>query len=78
LAYLDSWEASVRGRDGPFSAEERSNMLLSEETRLGLRMTSRFPIPFCFLSDSDYFLSSTLFPGAGTIPFLFARSKGIF
>ena len=40
LAYLDAWEKSVDERPG-FSEEEKKRMLLSSETRLGLRMTGK-------------------------------------
>ena len=39
LGYLDEWEASVMAREG-FSPAEKKTMLLSQETRDGLRMTS--------------------------------------
>eukprot|EP00731_Ephydatia_muelleri_P023298 Em0015g881a len=39
LKYLEDWERSVVGRSG-FSLAEKSNMLLSEETLYGLKMTS--------------------------------------
>lgn len=39
LAYLDSWEESVNGREG-YEHSDRKRMLLSSETLLGLRITS--------------------------------------
>lgn len=39
MAYLDNWEKSVNERP-EFSKEEKKRMLLSSETRLGLRMTT--------------------------------------
>ena len=39
LKYLDDWERSVNECPG-FSKPEKSNMLLSEETMHGLKMTS--------------------------------------
>ena len=38
LGFLADWEKSVEDRKG-FSKAERQKMLLSPETRLGLRMT---------------------------------------
>ena len=38
LKYLDDWEKAVQERPG-FSAEEKNTMLISHETRLGLRIT---------------------------------------
>ena len=38
LSYLDTWEESVKEREG-FSNAQQSMMLLSKETRLGLRIT---------------------------------------
>ena len=41
LPYLDAWEQSIEAREG-FSKEQKNRMLLSHETRLGLRMTSKY------------------------------------
>ena len=38
LPYLDRWEHSVKEREG-FSVAEQNKMLLSAETRLGLKFT---------------------------------------
>ena len=38
LKYLDDWEKSVEKREG-FAKEEKNLMMLSHETRLGLRIT---------------------------------------
>ena len=38
LPYLDSWEESVRKRKG-FAAKSKEKMLLTNTTRLGLRVT---------------------------------------
>ena len=38
LPYLEAWEKSVRSREG-FTAAQKQRMLLSSETRLGLKMT---------------------------------------
>ena len=38
LAYLDEWERSVNGRPG-FDAADKKQMLLSQETLLGLQIT---------------------------------------
>lgn len=38
LPYLESWESDVETRTG-FTKTEQDRMLLSHETRLGLRMT---------------------------------------
>lgn len=40
LGYLDDWEKSVKAREG-FSAAQKTAMLLSAETRLGLRITGK-------------------------------------
>lgn len=39
LTYLDDWEKSVSNRES-FTDSERKQMLLSQETLLGLRVTS--------------------------------------
>ena len=41
LPYLDKWEKSVEGRQDCSDADKK-RMLLSAETRLGLRMTGMF------------------------------------
>ena len=38
LAFLDEWERSVNGRPG-FDAADKKQMLLSQETLLGLQIT---------------------------------------
>ena len=38
MPYLDNWERSVQEREG-FSKAAKLKMLLSAETRLGLRIT---------------------------------------
>ena len=38
IAFLDKWEASVAARK-EFEKIEKNKMLLSEETRFGLRLT---------------------------------------
>ena len=43
LKYLDDWEKAVQERPG-FSAEEKNSMLISHETRLGLRITGEMYI----------------------------------
>ena len=43
LTYLNEWEASVKGREG-FEDVQKKQMLLSEQTLLGLRMTGDFII----------------------------------
>lgn len=40
LKYLDDWEISVNERQGNFTADDKTKMLLSSETMSGLRMTS--------------------------------------
>ncbi|XP_065894011.1 uncharacterized protein [Dysidea avara] len=45
LKYLDDWEKAVQERPG-FSAEEKNTMLISHETRLGLRITVHSFIEF--------------------------------
>lgn len=39
MTYLDNWEDSVMKREGNFIANERQFMMLSKETRFGLRLT---------------------------------------
>ena len=39
LSYLDKWESSVEAHGASFSKAEKERMLISAETRLGLRMT---------------------------------------
>ena len=40
IPYLDKWESSVKARpETSFSKSDKDRMLLSAETRLGLRMT---------------------------------------
>ena len=38
LGFLDKWEKSVEEREG-YTKKQKNNMLLSQETRLGLRLT---------------------------------------
>ena len=40
LSYLDHWRNSVKKRKGPFNAAERKQMLLSDITENGMRLTS--------------------------------------
>jgi len=40
LKYLDDWEKQVKERPG-FSKEQKNLMLISQETRLGLRITGK-------------------------------------
>ena len=42
MPYLSAWEESVMKRSGKFTKTERNRMLLSAETRLGLKMTCTF------------------------------------
>ena len=51
LPYLDKWEESVAAREGVFTEAQRLRMLLSVETRLGLRMTCKLK----YLNFSDYY-----------------------
>lgn len=39
LAYLDHWKASVKNRKGPFTTIERKQMMLSEVTQNGIKLT---------------------------------------
>jgi len=41
LPYLDAWEDSVKKREGEFEDSHRKRMLLSTETLLGIKMTSK-------------------------------------
>ena len=41
LSYLSEWERSVEARGSDYSEADRERMLLSAETRLGLRMTGK-------------------------------------
>lgn len=48
IPYLDKWESSVQGRpDSSFSKSDKERMLLSAETRLGLRMTGIVVVVTC-------------------------------
>lgn len=40
MPYLDRWEASVEARE-EFTKPEKKRMLLSQQTILGIRMTSK-------------------------------------
>ena len=42
LGYLEDWEKSVKGRPGEFTKTERNKMLLSAETRHGLKITCEY------------------------------------
>ena len=42
LSYLDHWKRSVESRKGPFSQAERKQMMLSDITQNGMRITSMF------------------------------------
>ena len=44
LGYLDEWENSVKKRPGTYTKTQRNMMLLSSQTRLGLRITCMTPI----------------------------------
>lgn len=44
LAYLDHWKRTVDQRKGPFSSTDRKQMLLSDITQNGMRITSKFYI----------------------------------
>lgn len=41
LGFLDQWEKSVEERPGEFTKTQRNKMLLSAETRMGLRITCK-------------------------------------
>lgn len=48
LGYLENWEAGVRERKG-FSAAQKSLMLLSRETREGLKMTGALALLYVYM-----------------------------
>ena len=57
LPYLDTWEQSVEAREG-FSKEEKTRMLLSRETRLGLCMNSKYAkYIYMMMCDCDVYFS---------------------
>lgn len=39
LSYLDHWKSSVEKRKGPFTPAERKQMMLSDVTQNGIRIT---------------------------------------
>ena len=41
LVYLDHWKRSVDKRRGPFSPADRKQMMLSDITQNGMRITSK-------------------------------------
>lgn len=41
MGYLESWEKSVEERPGVFTKTGRNMMMLSGETRLGLKITCK-------------------------------------
>ena len=45
LAYLTAWEESVESRTG-FTKKQKKKMLLSSETRLGIKMTGGYNLCF--------------------------------
>ena len=45
LSYINSWESSVQSREG-YNASQQNMMLLSRETREGLRITGMFYIRY--------------------------------
>ena len=45
IGYLDQWEESVHSLDG-MSKTQKNKMLLSPETRLGLRITGKIIVHF--------------------------------
>lgn len=51
LKYLDDWEKSVEKREG-FTKEEKNLMLLSHETRLGLRITGEDNLIYMYVYDA--------------------------
>ena len=46
--YLDKWEESVNNRTG-FTDAQKKAMLLSTETRNGLRMTSKYIVLYMLI-----------------------------
>ena len=42
LAYLDHWKLTVQKRAGPFSAADRKQMMLSDITQNGMRITGTY------------------------------------
>ena len=59
IGYLDAWEKSVNERPGFEKIEKKNKMLLSQETRLGLRMTGN-SIIICITNLSVLLLSFLL------------------
>ena len=43
MGYLDEWEQSVKERPGDFTKTQRNMMMLSPQTRLGLKVTCKIP-----------------------------------
>jgi len=67
LAYLDHWEASVKGREGPFDDKQRSMMLLPQATRDGIRITGTQG--FLIASSYYYFTVSSF---VELVPYIFS------
>ena len=42
LDYLNHWKKSVEKRKGPFSATDKKQMMLSDITQNGIRLTGMF------------------------------------
>ena len=53
---MEEWEKCVKERPGNFTKTERNNMLLSAETRLGLKITCKLltnSVDFLLIINND-------------------------
>ena len=49
LPYLQEWEKSVKKHKGDYSVKDRNMMLISKETRLGMKVTGMHIMLGCIL-----------------------------
>lgn len=49
LPYLQEWEKSVKKRKGDYTVKDRNMMLISMETRLGMKVTGIHIMLVCLL-----------------------------
>jgi hypothetical protein len=74
VAYLNDWEQSVKDRDSAtYSKSDKERMLLSAETRLGLKMTGNVLLNVIHPTQTGF---SYVFYWPGEEAVFFTRSEG--
>ena len=76
LGYLNQWKQSVDKRKGPFSAAERRQMMPSDVTLNGIRITGMGLILMCLLN--LLYIYSALSIGIDTIPIFYSWCNLLF